>query len=285
MRYIDKGKKGGQRLICDGFMRGLGCPASYGWSYKDFETSFLYFVKEINLNELFQSETNAFRLNELNNKLLSYEGEIHDMEERRERTYNLLTRSKFPGQTLEAKYAELEAGIDTLQTVYKTLTEERDAILVAKLNTDESQQHLVSIVESIQRSDTNDNYDGRTRLASMLSSIVETIQVFPAGRLWPLKQVAEFRRNMIEAGDDIERVDHYINNFINAGLKRPRQHRSFSVIFKDQTIRIVWPNADDPTKYHYVKKYSFSDSFTEVESFRIEPTKRNEGRNVSRPRE
>ena len=175
MRYIDKGKKGGQRLICDGFTRGLGCPASCGWSYNDLETSLLYFVKEINLHELFQSDTNISRLNEANNRLLSLAGEIHDMEERRERTYNLLMQSKFAGQTLEAKYAELEAGIDKLQTVYKTLTEERDAILVAKLDTDETRQQLVPMIESIQRSDTGDNYDRRTRLASMLSSIVETI--------------------------------------------------------------------------------------------------------------
>jgi len=107
----------------------------------------------------------------------------------------------------------------------------------------------------------------------MLSSIVEEIRVFPAGHLWPLKRVAEFRQIMIEAGEDIDKVDHYINTFINAGLKRPRHHRCFSVLFKDRTIRIVWPNADDPTKYRYVKKYSFSDSFTEVESFQIEPTR------------
>ena len=284
MRYFDKGKKGGRRLICVGFTRGLGCPASFGWSYSDFETSFLYFVKEVNLHELFQSDTNISRLSELNNKLLSLAGEIHDMEERRERTYNLLTQSKFPGQTLEAKYAELEAGIDKLQSVYKALTEERDAALVAKLNTDDSQQHLVPIIDAIQRSDTGDNYGRRTRLASMLSSIVETIRVFPAGLLWPLKRVAEFRQNMIDAGDDTEKVDHYINNFVNAGLKRPRHHRFFSVMFKDRTIRIVWPNADDPTKYRYVKKYSFSDSFTEVESFQIEPTREKAEENVSRPR-
>jgi hypothetical protein len=272
MRYIDKGRKGGQRLICDGFMRGLGCPASHGWSYNEFETSFLYFVKKINLHELFQGNTNISRLNELNDRLLSLEGEIHDMEERRERTYNLLMQSKFAGQTLEAKYAELEAEIDKLQTEYRLLTEERDALLVAKLDTDETKQRLVPMIESVQRADTPDNYDHRTRLASMLSSIVETIRVFPTGKLWSQKQVTEFRQNMIEAGDDIDRVDHYINNFINAGLKRPRHHRFFSVMFKDQTMRSVRPDADDPRKYYYVQKYSFSGSTTEVESFQNDPT-------------
>ena len=272
MRYIDKGKKGGQRLICDGFMRRLGCPASYGWSYNDFETSFLYFVKEVNLHELFHSDANISRLNEMNNRLLSLAGEIHNMEERRERTYNLLTQSKFPGQTLEAKYAELEAGIDELQTVQKTLTEERDAILVTKLNTDESQQHLVPMIESVQRANSGDNYALRTRLASVLSSLVETIRVFPAGGLWPVEQVAEFRQNMIAAGDDMERVDHYINNFINAGLKRPRHHRFFSVMFRDRTMRSVKPDADDPTKYYYMKKHSLLNSATEVEAFKNEPT-------------
>ncbi len=271
MRYLDKGKKGGQRLICDGFMRGLGCPASCGWSYKDFETSFLYFVKEVNLPELFQSDTNSSRLKEMNNRLLALSGEIHDMEERRERTYNLLTQSKFPGQALEQKYAELEARIDTLQTDYKLLTEEKDALLVAKFNTDESQEHLVPLIESIQKSNTGDNYGRRTLLASMLSSIVEEVRVFPAGILMPPKQVGEFRRNMIEAGDDIERVDHYIDNFINAGLKQPRYHRSFAVMFKDKTIRHVRPDGNDPTKYYYVKKYSFS-PVTEVESFQSELT-------------
>ena len=106
-------------------------------------------MKEVNLHDLFHSNANVSRLNEMNNRLLSLEGEIHDMEERREGTYNLLTRSKFPGQTLEAKYAELEAGIDRLQKVYKTLTEERDAILVAKLSTDEGQQHLIPMIKSV----------------------------------------------------------------------------------------------------------------------------------------
>ena len=265
MRYLDKGKKGGQRLICDGFMRGLGCPTNCGWSYNEFETSFLYFVKEINLHELFHSDANSSRISETNNRLLSLSGEIHDMEERRERTYNLLTQSKFPGQALEAKYAELEAGIDTLQTEYKLLTEKRDALLVAKLNTAESQEQLIPLIKSVQKSNTGDNYERRTLLASILSSIVEEIRVFPAGLLWPLKQVAEFRQNIIDAGDDIERVDHYIDNFINPGLKNPRDERFFSVVFKDQTMRNVRPDANDPAQYYYVKKYSLSDA-TEIES-------------------
>ena len=274
MRYIDKGKKGGQRLICDGFLRRLGCLASYGWSYNDFETSFLHFVKEINLHELFHGDKNTSRLNEMNDRLLSLAGEIHDMEERRERTYNLLTQSKFPGQTLEAKYAELEEKIDNLQSLHKALTEERDDALVTKLNTDESQEHLVPMIESVQRSNTGDNYVLRTRLASVLSSIVETIWVFPAGELWPVAQVAEFRQNMISAGDDTKRVDHYIDNFVNTGLRRPRHHRFFSVMFKDQTMRSVRPDADDPRKYYYVKKHSFLEltQTREIESFRNEPT-------------
>ena len=53
MRFINKGDRprgGGQYLICDRAHRGLGCERR-AWRYRDFEISFLTFVKEVDLTE------------------------------------------------------------------------------------------------------------------------------------------------------------------------------------------------------------------------------------------
>jgi DNA invertase Pin-like site-specific DNA recombinase len=274
MRYVDKGRKGGQRLVCDGSLRGLGCPSIHGWNYKEFETSFLFFVKEVNLPELFARDGNDSRLIDVNDRLMALTGEIQDKVTKRDITYNLLLNSKFPGQTLEEKYAELEGEIDQLQKVRESLAVERDELVLTTYRLQESEQELIPLIDSVQQSNLEERYKWRERIAFMLSTIIEVIKVFPAGLTWSDQKTQDIKRKFLDSGLDKEQIDHYFTNFVNAGLKRPKAHRFFSVGFKDGTIRIVKPDPSDPTKYLYYKKYSLSmGEMDEIESSAVKPNR------------
>src|SRR5208283_2493826 len=154
----------------DGFLRSLGCQASHGWKYKYFETSFLYFVRDINLNELFHEN----ELSDLNNRLMALEGELRDRKAARERLFDLFLA---PGEQSDAfikgKYDALNTTIEALQKEHQAITDEIDSIVISKSDIDD----LVPMIESLQTSNA-DAYEKRIRIASMLSSIITKIHLY-----------------------------------------------------------------------------------------------------------
>ena len=83
------GAKGGKYLICDSALRKLGCQ-SIRWRYQDFETSFLAFVQELDLESIINASDDAQRRKRLDDELSALRGELASTIELMEKTYALL---------------------------------------------------------------------------------------------------------------------------------------------------------------------------------------------------
>ena len=81
--------EGGSYLICDGAKRRLGCPG-IRWRYDDFETSFLAFVEEIDLESIVNTSSRAGDRKRIEAELNALQGELETVIGLMEKTYALL---------------------------------------------------------------------------------------------------------------------------------------------------------------------------------------------------
>jgi Recombinase/Recombinase zinc beta ribbon domain len=89
MRVANKGAppKGSKYLVCSAAQEGLACITT-AWRYDHFETSFLWFVEQINLPKLIDdTDPERTRLEQM---LRAIEGQKLDIDQQMERTYRLL---------------------------------------------------------------------------------------------------------------------------------------------------------------------------------------------------
>ena len=84
------GSRGGSYLICGDAQRGRGCEATR-WRYQDFETSFLAFVKELDLESIINSDEDAERRKRLEGERAAISGELSSVKQLMEKTYELLS--------------------------------------------------------------------------------------------------------------------------------------------------------------------------------------------------
>src|SRR5262249_31806008 len=116
MAFENKGAppKGGTFLVCDGARRGMDCDATR-WRYKDFEASFLKFVEEVDLGNIFNSDDHAKK--ELDQAIESLRGERFTIEKQMDRDYELMHKAEVATDYVARKLDELErrrAELDTL---------------------------------------------------------------------------------------------------------------------------------------------------------------------------
>lgn len=113
MHYLNKGggPKGGAYLVCDEANRKAKCTVAL-WRYQDFETSFLTFVEELDL-EAFSSEgASAARRSALDGQIQTMHGRRRELISQRDRAYNLGIGSASGAEFIGAKIDGLSAEID-----------------------------------------------------------------------------------------------------------------------------------------------------------------------------
>ena len=107
MRFENKGygPNGGTYLCCDSSRRGLGCEP-VGWRYDEFEASFLAFVKELDLSQIIG--TDDAKVTEIDHTIAALRGELLDIDNQREKTYELLQKVDAASDYVAKKLNELE---------------------------------------------------------------------------------------------------------------------------------------------------------------------------------
>jgi hypothetical protein len=88
------GRDGNTYLICDSARRRLGCEARR-WRYVDFESSFLAFVRELDLESVLDADGNAEKEANFNAEIEALRGEIASVAELMEKTFTVGQR--WPG--------------------------------------------------------------------------------------------------------------------------------------------------------------------------------------------
>jgi DNA invertase Pin-like site-specific DNA recombinase len=241
MKFHNKGSgpKGGTYLVCENAKRGLGCEKT-GWRYEHFEASFLAFVKEVDLASIINSESQAKARSDLENELASLRGEVGDIEDQRDRTFELHAKATLATDYVAQRLNELEQRRNELTATIKQ--KERELLaLGSQVVGYETREQLRDLVERVRNGDTDEIYKLRSQVASKLRSIISTLFIASVGS-GPLIEKA---KNFISNNEDDD-VDLLIEYFAEA----PEKHeRYFSVTFKDRETRIVSPNPDDPLDY------------------------------------
>ena len=168
------GRKGGKYLICDAALRRLGCPA-VRWKYQDFETSFLAFVEEIELDQVL-SETSGTARQELEADIAAIEGQILQVEELMDKTYAVLEGGG-PVEFVTAKLREHETRKAGLLKRHKSRKDERDQTVSRRELLHRSKEEVRGLIAQVQGNGDHDVFRLRARLSSQLKTLVQGLFV------------------------------------------------------------------------------------------------------------
>lgn len=248
MHFVNKGSppKGGAYLVCDKSRRGLGCEKT-AWRYSDFETSFLTFVREIDLESVVRGTDEAKERSALEQKIQSVEGKIVELKARRESTYNLIDGNT-PSAFIKQKLADIEGLLVAAELESKELQQARDSKQAEAGRVYESKEKIKGLISSLQANGQNDVFTLRTQIAARLGALVQTLQLLPGG-LAPKKRSTIRMLQEPTFGDSTNEggvPDALVNFFESQLLDRRSHRRGFLVGFRDGTVRIVFPDDSDP---------------------------------------
>lgn len=213
------GRKGGAYFVCHGALRKFGCPA-IRWRYRDFETSFLAFVEEVDLDGLTNDAAENARLR-LASDIAAIKGELAQVEQLMEKTFAVLA-SGDPIEFVRTKLKELEARKVELSKRYQSCEHEREQAVSRQDQIRRSKAEVRELVARVQREGAADMFKMRARLASHLKVLVEHLFVATLE-----KQPNGHKTMRHNKGDG----------------------RYFEVWLRDGPGRVVYPAIDDPLKY------------------------------------
>jgi DNA invertase Pin-like site-specific DNA recombinase len=228
MKRDGKGERGRSSIVCYGALHGLGCERAR-WAYRDFEASALSFVRELDLASIMSDDESRRAV--LDNEIAALNGQLGEVRGRMEKAYELLD-SGAATDFVAKKLRELEARGVELEDVIR----EKKGVLDELRSEQRGLDDVKPLIEQL-RGPGDEVYRTRSMIASRLRSIVETILVAPQGQA-PLNQRAiEVAR---QHGDRAV-VDH---------LQRMTDRRRYCVVvFKDGSMRAVYPSGADPMQF------------------------------------
>lgn len=246
MHYLNKGKppKGGAYLVCDAANRKADCNITL-WSYDAFETSFLTFVEELDLEPLAHDGPEAARRRALDEDMQSLEGRLIDLKAKRDRTFEANVVSGdlafFAG-----KIREMSATIADFETALAERKSERDQLVSEASRFYESRDQIKLLIARLQNFEGEGVYELRAQVAAKLKSITGGLQISCNGEAG---QVTRLMKSLQDRNDPIG-YDSILETFASE-LADPAKHRPFFLfIMKDGRARKVTPSAIDPSDVH-----------------------------------
>jgi len=245
IKYEDKGSgpKGGQYLVCDRARRKLGC-INARWRYRDFEASFLAFVRELNLEEIVSASDPASDRARLDDQIAALRGEMGSLDQQLERTYELYAVSGGSVAFVSNKLSELEAKKLDLQARAKEHDSQRQALTASSAVASERQTELRSTIALLQSQSGDEVYRLRAQISSILKQIIADLYVAPVGSAPNVERV--LRTLQEEAGEGWSKVAEYLRQSIATEANRSRY---FCIGFKNGTVRAVYPDDKDALRY------------------------------------
>lgn len=233
------GSRGGSYLICGDAQRGLGCAATR-WRYRDFETSFLAFVEELDLESIINSNEDAEKRKRLEGERAAISGELSSVKQLMENTYELLSTggsTEFVGGKLreltdrQADLTERLAAKEAEQLVFNA----RDSRFYS------SREDIRDLVIELQKPASDETYKVRAQIAARLKVLVETLLIAPQGDLPKMKRNIE---QLLELNDSS--VADVIAHMQQVAAHPDQSRRYFAVGFRDAAVRAVFPVYNDP---------------------------------------
>lgn len=236
------GTRGGSYLVCSSAQRGRGCDATR-WRYQDFETSFLAFVEELDLESIVNASEDAEKRKRLEDELTAIRGELLSVTELMEKTYGLLSTG---GSTefVAGKLKELTDRQSTLTGRQAAKEIEQIEFTARDSRFYSSREDIKVLVKQLQKPADDEVYKLRAQIASRLKVLVETLLIAPQGALPRMKRSIE---QLIELNGGI--VDEVIAHMQRLAAHPEQSRRSFAVGFRDAAVRVIFPVYNNPLEF------------------------------------
>ena len=244
MHFENKGypPKGACYLVCDAARRGLGCETKR-WRYDHFETSFLAFVREVDLAQIVHSEEVAARRSALEASIEALQGELATIGQQMDRTYELFAIAGEAKEFVAEKLKALESRRAAIDEELRLKQAERTAITAEVSAYYESRDQVKALLAQLQGRDGDEVYKLRAQIAARLKSLVTTIIVAPLGDAPLTRRTIEFLSNQPDAEDVIAHLERMSED-------EAEHRRFFAVGLADGTVRAVHPSDEDPLQFH-----------------------------------
>jgi hypothetical protein len=246
MHFENKGNgpKGGTYFVCEIGHRGLDCEATR-WRYDHFESSFLAFVRELDLNVLLSSDEQARKRSEILDGIEASKARLSDLRRKRENTYLLSEQQNADIVFIGRKLRECQADISAIEAELKRLESQLSAENDVSRAHYESKEQMRDLIARLRNNDDVDVYRQRSMIASRLKVIVKELKLYPAG----YKKVGEeieraLRDNTVEGALRVE-----FESLLAFHSTPESRFPHFEVVFHDNRIRTVFPDPKDPLQF------------------------------------
>lgn len=242
MYYVDKGRgpKGGAYLQCSQAQAGGDCQTKV-WRYADFETSFLTFVREIDLQPLLTAavseDANVNRQRYRQERELLRAGLVD--EQRRAWQLN----AERPIAFLQKQLASLQDQIDKIDA--ELAQDDQDDLDVAAQVTEQDAESLRQAVAAVTTQSTANSFELRARLSKEIHRLVARLTVGTCGRIQEFIDTA--RRWVPEHDEDKAPSADDIRNML--GSMPDQTAPFFRVQFKDGGQREVVVDPENPSNF------------------------------------
>jgi DNA invertase Pin-like site-specific DNA recombinase len=244
MRMVDKGSgpKGGRYLKCGAGVRGMGC-TTRGWRYDDFERSFLYLAREVDLAAIMNAEADDIVAREREQRLAALKEKSASLELQRDRLIELSADPTVGIDFIRSRLANAQTELATAAAEIERLEGEA---ATAATRVPLEKEDLRQLIEQQGKLTGSDAYDHRVRLASRLRSVVKHLKVSTEGdRPRVTKTLAALEDETSDpafaaaVAQHIEKVSSDMQRF-NPG---------FQVSFVGGVTRQATVSLDDPMRY------------------------------------
>jgi len=247
MQFINKGKppKGGQYLICGNAHRNLGCHKTT-WIYKDFETSFLTYVSEISLKDIFDPKTSN-TTNTLSQQIVTKEQKLKENEKQLNKLKDAFRKTSTPPQTFMEMANNLE---DENAILEKEINKLKGKIIEAKREPKQlksSQKKVSLFLKRMSSLKDNELLDIRSKISQHIQNLIRQIDVYHSGITKNKIKINETKIRLKACGYTKKEIDTYFKSLEPA--YNIKSSRYYMVIFKNDKFRFIKPDYNDPTKF------------------------------------
>lgn len=242
MRFVHKGKppKGYQYLKCTNAVRGIKCETS-GWQYSDFETSFLYFVEEIDLSSTLKALAEKGERLGAEEQLLATREKLRQAEAKRERIFELVSDPSSTSDFIKSKLTECESEIATIRSRVAELNAQLDEIRPTSSIDDAELRELIARLKGNSDPETPNR---RAAVAHRLRSMVTSLTLAVEGAR---PKRAGLSAMLEDTGISATEREALLSHIDWSNMEAQRYNRSFTVVMADGQARNVIVSQDDPT--------------------------------------
>ena len=207
---------GRKAIACDNGRRGVRCWAVQ-WAYKDFETTFLTFCNELNLNDfLISREKDASNRGELEQLLAesrSLVGQIQQLEANADNIVAAIETGK-DSTRLPARLEQIEIDIDVLKKRKDKVDNDASTYQSRKKQQSEQAQLLKNALNEIEGLDGEQLFEFRCALKEHIRLLIKEVLVYPAGTITTREEADKIKVGLLQFGMSESEIDEYFSKTV-----------------------------------------------------------------------